>query len=134
MTKDARDIWRDVFPTKPISVGVHSAIVRLTTSNNVALTDELIFEVERSAQEPTRRWALDLDGPIQSSPQLLGDTLYVSALDGHCYALSTERGKALELSHKGSQTALLSSRKTRSTLDLTITFCMPLMPKPAKSA
>jgi outer membrane protein assembly factor BamB/predicted phosphodiesterase len=93
MTKDARDIWRDVFLTKPLPVGVHSADVRLTTSNNVALTDELIFEIERTGTEPTQRWALNLDGPIQSSPALLDDTLYVSSLDNRVYALSTDKGK-----------------------------------------
>jgi outer membrane protein assembly factor BamB len=93
MTKDARDIWRDVFLTRPLAVGVHSADVRLTTSNNISLSDELIFEVERTSSEPTQRWALNLDGPIQSSPQLVGDTLYVSSLDGRVYALTTIKGK-----------------------------------------
>lgn len=93
LTKDQRDIWRDVFPTKQISVGIHTVDVRLTTSTNVTLADELIFEVERGAEEPVRRWALDLDGPIQSSPALESDTLYVTSLDGHAYALKTDRGK-----------------------------------------
>jgi outer membrane protein assembly factor BamB len=93
MTKDARDIWRDQFLTRPIPVGVHSATVRLTTSNNVTLSDELIFEVERSESEPTQRWAINLDGPIQSSPQLVDNTLYVSCLDNRVYALSADKGK-----------------------------------------
>ncbi len=93
LTKDQRDIWRDVFPTRALSVGVHAAYVRLTTSNGVSLSDELIFEVERTPAEPTQRWAVNLDGPIQSSPQLVDNTLYVSSLDNHLYALSTDKGK-----------------------------------------
>ncbi len=93
MAKDARDIWRDVFPTRPLSVGVHSATVRLTTSNTVSLSDELIFEVERSGSEPTQRWAINLDGPIQSSPELVGRTLYVSCVDGRVYSLTADKGK-----------------------------------------
>lgn len=93
MTKDARDIWRDTFQTKGIAVGVHTASVRLTTSSNVPLSDELIFEIERESSEPTRRWAINLDGPIQSSPLVSGDTVYCSALDGKLYALSTDKGK-----------------------------------------
>ncbi|HLK61567.1 MAG TPA: PQQ-binding-like beta-propeller repeat protein [Chthonomonadaceae bacterium] len=93
MTKDARDIWRDQFPTKPISVGVHSCDIRLTTSNNVTYEDELIFEVDHGLSQPTRKWAIDLNDAIQSSPLLAGDTLYVSSLDGHVYALDKERGR-----------------------------------------
>ena len=93
MAKDARDIWRDTFQTKGIAVGVHTASVRLTTSANVPLNDELIFEIERESSEPTRRWAINLDGPIQSSPLVFGETVYSSALDGKLYALSTDKGK-----------------------------------------
>src|SRR5579872_58820 len=93
MTKDNRDIWREVFPTRPLPIGINAAYVRLTTSNGVALTDELIFEVERTESEPTRRWAINLDGPIQSSPQLAENTLFVSSVDGRLYAFSTDKGK-----------------------------------------
>ena len=93
MMKDARDIWRDTFQTKGIAVGVHTASIRLTTSANVPLKDELIFEIERDSNEPTRRWAINLDGPIQSSPLVFGETVYSSALDGKLYALSTDKGK-----------------------------------------
>ena len=95
MTKDRRDIWRSVYPTKPIAIGVHTADARITTSNGVALTDELIFEVERDRDEPTRKWAINLDGPIQSSPVLLQNALVVSCLDGKVYALELEKGKRL---------------------------------------
>lgn len=93
MQRDARDMWRDVFLTKDIPIGVHSAAVRLTTSNKVSYQDELIFEVEREDTECLRRWAVDLDGPIQSSPLLDGETLYVSCLDGRVYALNTQNGR-----------------------------------------
>ncbi len=93
LVKDQRDIWRDVFMTRALPIGVHSAYVRLTTSNGITLSDELIFEVERTNTEPTQRWAINLDGPIQSSPQLVDNTLYVSSLDTHVYALSTDKGK-----------------------------------------
>ena len=92
MTKDRRDIWRDQFPTKGLAVGIHTATVRITTSNGVALSQELIFEIERN-QTDARRWATDLDGPIQSDPLRVGDTLYVSALDGKLYALNILTGK-----------------------------------------
>ena len=95
MKKDARDIWRGEFPTRDISIGIHTADVRVTTSNGVALEDELIFEVERNLDEPTRKWAINLDGPIQSSPLLGKGVVYVSSLDGHTYALDTEKGKHL---------------------------------------
>jgi outer membrane protein assembly factor BamB len=93
MTKDARDMWRQPFKTDQISIGMHSATVRLTTSEGAEHDDEIIFEVERNNKEPLRRWAMDLDGPIQSSPLLSGSLLYVSALDGKCYALELERGR-----------------------------------------
>lgn len=93
MKKNARDIWQDQFNTRPISTGIHSANIRLTTSNNINYSDELIFEVERDSREPTRHWAVDLGGAIQSSPLLDRDTLYVSSLDGHLYALETTKGK-----------------------------------------
>ena len=94
MTKDARDIWRDQFYTRNLPVGVHSADIRLTTSNNVTYQDELIFETERGLDQPeARKWAVNLDGAIQSSPLLLPDTLYVSALDGKVYALELQKGK-----------------------------------------
>jgi len=53
MTKDRRDIWRDQFPTQKIPVGMHSAVVRLTTSNAITYTGELLFEIERTNTEPT---------------------------------------------------------------------------------
>lgn len=93
MTKDARDIWRDTFLTKPLSIGIHTAEVRINTSTKGRLTEELIFEVERSNTEPTRKWALDLEGPIQSNPLLDKNLLYVSALDGKVYALNITTGK-----------------------------------------
>lgn len=93
MVRDARDIWRAPFRTEQIPVGVHSATIRLTTSNQAVHEAEIIFEVERDAREPTRRWAADLDGPIQSDPLLVGDTLYVSCLDHRVYALNTINGR-----------------------------------------
>ncbi|HLK58828.1 MAG TPA: PQQ-binding-like beta-propeller repeat protein [Chthonomonadaceae bacterium] len=93
MTKDRRDIWRDQFATQKISIGMHSAVVHLTTSNAITYTGELLFEVERSNTEPTRKWAVDLSGPIQSSPLLLDQTLYVSCMDGKLYALNIQNGK-----------------------------------------
>lgn len=93
LTKDKRDLWHDQFETRNIAIGVHTADVRLTTSNNVTYTDELIFEIERDNREPTQKWAINLEGPIQSSPLLVEDTLYVAAGDGKCYALETVRGK-----------------------------------------
>ncbi len=93
MTKDARDIWRDQFMTKSIPLGVNAADVRLTTSNAVTYMDELIFEVERGTDEAGQKWAINLDGPIQSSPLLNGNSLYVSSLDGRVYALDIANGK-----------------------------------------
>lgn len=93
LTRDARDVWSDVFYTKTIPVGVHTATIRLTTSTDAVYQDELIFEVERDEREPLPRWAVNLDGAIQSSPLLVGDTVYVSALDGKVYALETKKGK-----------------------------------------
>ena len=93
MKKDARDIWRDTFATKGLAIGNHTTTVRLTTSSGVAISDELNFEVERESSEATRRWALNLEGPIQSDPIVVGDTLFTSCLDGKVYALSTDKGK-----------------------------------------
>ncbi|MCW3094681.1 MAG: WD40-like repeat, partial [Chthonomonadaceae bacterium] len=93
MLKDKRDIWRDQFLTKGLATGIHTKTVRITTSNGVQLSQELIFEVERDEKEATRKWAVDLDGPIQSDPLRAGDTLYVSALDGKLYALNLLTGK-----------------------------------------
>ncbi len=93
MTKDRRDIWRSQFPTRDLATGIHTATVRVTTSNAVALSQELIMEIERDEKEANRKWAIDLDGPIQSDPLRVSDTLYVSALDGKLYALNTLNGK-----------------------------------------
>lgn len=93
MTKDRRDIWRNQFMTKGLSIGMHTATVRITTSNGLALSQDMIFEVERDEKEATRKWAIDLDGPIQSDPLRVGDTLYVSCLDGKLYALNLQNGK-----------------------------------------
>jgi outer membrane protein assembly factor BamB len=93
LIKDSRDVWHDQFQTKDIPIGVHTADIHLTTSNNVTYEDELIFEVERDNREPTRKWAINLDGPIQSSPLLDRDTLFVSGLDSKLYALDIENGK-----------------------------------------
>ncbi len=93
MTKDNRDKWTDVFQTKNISIGQHTADIHLTTSNNVTHIDELNFEIERDNKEATRRWAINLNGPIQSSPLLSGSTVYVASVDGKCTALNTVQGK-----------------------------------------
>lgn len=92
MTKDRREIWRNQFPTKGQAVGVHTATVRITTANGLQLSQELIFEVERPTDD-ARKWAVDMDGPIQSDPLLVGDTLYVSSLDGKLTALNVQNGK-----------------------------------------
>lgn len=93
MQRDARDVWRDQFATKGIPVGMHTTEIQLTTSNGVTYQDELIFEVERERNEPTRKWAVNLDGAIQSSPLRTENALYVSCLDGKLYALDVSRGK-----------------------------------------
>jgi len=93
MTKDNRDKWTNVFQTKNIAIGQHTADVRLTTSNNVTHIDELNFEIERDNREATRRWAVNLTGPLQSSPLLSGSTVYVASVDGRCTALNTAQGK-----------------------------------------
>ena len=59
LTKDRRDIWSETFPTKDISIGIHTADVWLTTSNDQRDEDELIFEVERDSKEATRKWAIN---------------------------------------------------------------------------
>lgn len=93
MKKDARDIWRDQFSTKGLPIGVHTADVQITTSNKVTYQQELIWELERDNREPTRKWAVTLDGPIQSNPVRDGETLYVSSEDGKVTALDLTKGK-----------------------------------------
>ena len=97
LTRDARDYWSDQFPTKDISVGIHTAEVRVTTSRGAVLSRELIFEVERELTEPNRRWAYNLDSSIQSSPVIDNDTVYVTSNDGKITALllaaRDQRGK-----------------------------------------
>ena len=97
LARDARDYWSDQFPTKDISVGIHTAAVRVTTSRGAVLSRELIFEVERDLNEPNRRWAYNLDGSIQSSPVIDNETVYVSSNDGKITALvlaaRDQRGK-----------------------------------------
>ncbi len=93
LLKDKRDLWRQQFETKDIAIGVHTADVRLTTSNNITYEDELIFELERNNTEPTQKWAINLDGPIQSTPLLLNDLLIVGSSDGKCYGLELMRGR-----------------------------------------
>jgi outer membrane protein assembly factor BamB len=92
MTKDARDIWRDTFPTAGLSIGVHSADIRITTSNGRVLTNEAIFEVERDEKEATRKWAMTVEAPIQSSPVLVHDMLYVTSIDGRVSAIEAAKG------------------------------------------
>jgi len=93
LIKDRRDIWSETFPTKDIAIGIHTADVELTTSNDQRDQEELIFEVERDSHEATRRWAINLPGSIQSSPLLDGETLIVSCNDGKLYALNVHNGK-----------------------------------------
>jgi outer membrane protein assembly factor BamB len=93
LTKDSRDAWRDMFFTKTIPIGIHTATVRVVTTGNALLQRELIFEVERGFDEPTRKWAVNLDGPIQSTPILYESFVIVSALDGKVYALNRENGR-----------------------------------------
>ncbi len=93
LIKDRRDIWSETFATKEISIGIHTADILLTTSNDQRDSDELIFEVERDHLEPTRKWAIDLPDSIQSSPILAGDTVFVTCNDGKLYALNAQTGK-----------------------------------------
>jgi outer membrane protein assembly factor BamB len=93
LTKDARDVWRDTFSTRGIPVGVHSADIDVLSSSGITHSEELIFELERSTREPNRKWALNLDGPIQASPVLQGNLLIVPCLDGKVYALDAASGK-----------------------------------------
>ncbi len=93
MVKDRRDIWTDAFNTRPLSIGVHSADVRLTTSAGVASQEELIFEVERDGKEETRRWAIDLPDAVYASPVRDAESVYVPCTDGKLYALNIATGK-----------------------------------------
>lgn len=93
LKRNSRDIWSEVFPTKNTPIGVHTAGVRIITSNHETLEDELIFEVEREIDEPNRRWAVDLKDAIQSDP-IVGDLyVYVSCTDKSVYALDKTNGK-----------------------------------------
>ena len=93
MTRDRRDIWTDSFMTSPLSIGIHTTDVRLTTSAGVANQEELIFEVERDTNEETRRWAIDLPDAITSSPVRDPEALYVTCTDGKVYSISVATGK-----------------------------------------
>jgi outer membrane protein assembly factor BamB/3',5'-cyclic AMP phosphodiesterase CpdA len=93
MTKDARDVWRDTFPTRGIPVGVHAADIDLTTSSGVTEDAELVFEVERDTRDANRKWALNLDGPIQAGPLAYENLIVVPCLDGKVYALDAQSGK-----------------------------------------
>lgn len=93
MKRDARDVWRSPFRTESIPIGIHTATVRITTSNKMPHVSESIFEVERDNREATRRWATNLDNPITGSPVLDGKSVYVTAMDDKLYALETQKGK-----------------------------------------
>ncbi len=93
LVRGARDIWTEAFTTKNIPIGMHTATVKITTNNRFVLEDELIFEVERRNNEPSRRWAVDLKESIQSSPVLSQNRLFASCLDGRIYALDRANGK-----------------------------------------
>ncbi len=93
LKRDSRDIWSETFLTKSLTVGIHTAGVRLTTSNHEPLEDELIFEVEREINEPNRRWAVDLKDAIQSDPLVSEEFVYVTCLDRYVYALLKSNGK-----------------------------------------
>ncbi|MDE2127224.1 MAG: PQQ-binding-like beta-propeller repeat protein [Armatimonadetes bacterium] len=95
LTRSARNVWRDQFLTAGMQIGIHACDIALTTSNQITLEDELIFEVERDVNEPNRRWAVDLDGAIQSSPTLDNGILYVSSNDHHVYAFNAKTGRRL---------------------------------------
>lgn len=95
LTQNARDIWETVFYPATIPVGVHTCDIKLITSNHTVLESELILEIERTHQEPTDRWAINLGDGIQSSPVLANNVLLVSCLDGYCYGISVETGKIL---------------------------------------
>jgi outer membrane protein assembly factor BamB len=93
MKRDSRDIWSEIFKTKKLPIGVHTATVRITTSNRAVLEQELIFEIERDITEPTRRWATNLKDAIQSTPILSQNRIIASCLDGRLYGLDKVSGK-----------------------------------------
>lgn len=93
LVKDRRDMWSTTFPTAEIPIGIHSVDLRITTSSGIPFMEEILCEVERDFHEATRKWAIDLPEPIQSSPIVANDSLLVSSLDGKLTALATDTGK-----------------------------------------
>ena len=93
MQRNDRNIWESVFLTGSIPTGVHTCDIKLTSSSKITYEGELIFEVERTHNEPTRKWAINLGDSIMSSPLLYDGTLYVSSMDGKLYAIQPLNSK-----------------------------------------
>jgi predicted MPP superfamily phosphohydrolase len=99
MERDIRDTesvsFMKQFETKGLGNGTHILKVILTTPDEDVYTREEPFVVEQLSGQPKRAWEqpYKTGDTIQSSPVLVGDTLYVSSFDGKLYALDAASGK-----------------------------------------
>lgn len=83
------------FETKGLGNGAHRLRVRLTAPDGETYQRDEPFIVEQVSGQPKRLWGppFATGGAVQSSPALVGNTLYVTALDGKVYAIDATKGK-----------------------------------------
>jgi len=83
------------FETKGLGNGAHRLRIRLTAPDGETYQRDEWFVVERVSGQPKRAWdpPFATGDAIQSSPALVGDTLYVTSFDGRVYAIDAARGK-----------------------------------------
>jgi outer membrane protein assembly factor BamB len=99
MERDVRDkksvSFMAEFETKDLALGAHVLRVILTDPNGDVYQRDEPFVVERLTGQPKRAWETPFRAgdTIQSTPALVGDTLYVSCFDGKLYALDAASGK-----------------------------------------
>jgi outer membrane protein assembly factor BamB len=96
MERDVRDresvSFMTEFQTKGMTAGSHTLRFYLTAPDGEVYRRDESFTVERLSGLPKREWQFAAGDVIQSSPALVGDTLYTTSFDGKVYALNTKNG------------------------------------------
>jgi outer membrane protein assembly factor BamB len=81
------------FETKGLWSGAHRLRILIAAPDGEVYRRDETFLVERLRGEPHREWEAQTGDPIQGSPVLAGDSLYLASLDKKVYAFQADNGK-----------------------------------------
>lgn len=81
------------FETRGLWSGAHRLRILITAPDGEVYRRDEIFQVERLRGEPRREWEAQTGDPIQGSPVLAGNTLFLASLDRRVYAFQTNNGR-----------------------------------------